>query len=390
MSENNSIKRLNSLISEQNLGSTMYPASLFQARLKEEFLRTNRTHQPFLYIKIYARQFDIFGWAKPNKVILRTWSICVLSILSQIKFADVMGYLSQGSGLGLILLDSDISTLEKIRRQMLRNLHKAGLLSQLRKELPKTPVIEAYAYTGLLEKEDQEFDSVIEKFNKSSQGFIKLSRLYYSELMNYSKKTAWRYLLKRTVDLGLSSIALILLSPLLLLLALSVKISDYKGPIIFKQTRVGKNGKPFTMYKFRSMYSDAEERKAELQKFNESSGPTFKMKNDPRIYPLGRLLRKFSLDELPQLFNILKGDMSIVGPRPPVPNEVAEYLPWHKMRLSVTPGLTCFWQVSGRSNTSFDEWMRLDNQYVRHGNLGVDAQLIAKTFKVVIKGDGAY
>ncbi len=368
----------------------MYPASLFQARLKEEFLRTNRTHQPFLYIKIYARQFDIFGWAKPNKVILRTWSICVLSILSQIKFADVMGYLSQGSGLGLILLDSDISTLEKIRRQMLRNLHKAGLLSQLRKELPKTPVIEAYAYTGLLEKEDQEFDSVIEKFNKSSQGFIKLSRLYYSELMNYSKKTAWRYLLKRTVDLGLSSIALILLSPLLLLLALSVKISDYKGPIIFKQTRVGKNGKPFTMYKFRSMYSDAEERKAELQKFNESSGPTFKMKNDPRIYPLGRLLRKFSLDELPQLFNILKGDMSIVGPRPPVPNEVAEYLPWHKMRLSVTPGLTCFWQVSGRSNTTFDESMRLDNQYDRHGNLGVDAQLIAKTFKVVIKGDGAY
>jgi lipopolysaccharide/colanic/teichoic acid biosynthesis glycosyltransferase len=206
--------------------------------------------------------------------------------------------------------------------------------------------------------------------------------------MHHSQKNVLRYIIKRTVDLSCAIIALLLLSPLLLIIALAVKISDHKGPIIFKQTRVGKNGKLFTMYKFRSMYADAEERKAALQEYNESGGPTFKMKNDPRIYPFGRILRKFSLDELPQLFNILKGDMSVVGPRPPVPAEVAEYLPWHKMRLSVTPGLTCFWQVSGRSNVTFEEWMRLDNQYVRHGNFGVDAQLIAKTFKVVIKAMG--
>ncbi|PBC67140.1 sugar transferase [Fibrobacter sp. UWS1] len=130
--------------------------------------------------------------------------------------------------------------------------------------------------------------------------------------------------------------------------------------------------------------------KKELEKFNESSGPTFKMKNDPRIYPMGRILRKFSLDELPQLFNILAGDMSVVGPRPPLPSEVKEYLPWHKMRLSVTPGLTCFWQVSGRSDIGFEEWMRLDNKYVRHGNFGTDIQLIAKTFKAIFKSDGAY
>jgi lipopolysaccharide/colanic/teichoic acid biosynthesis glycosyltransferase len=311
-------------------------------------------------------------------------------MLSQTKFTDVVGYLSEGSGLGLILLDSDVSTLEQIRKQMLRNLHNANLLSQLRENKPKSPVFKAYVYTGLLEKKDQELDSTIQEFNESSQGFFALSRLFYSNVMHHSQKKVWRYVIKRTFDLTCTTIALLLLSPLLLIIALAVKISDPKGPIIFKQTRVGKNGKLFTMYKFRSMYADAEERKAALQEYNESGGPTFKMKNDPRIYPLGRILRKFSLDELPQLFNILKGDMSVVGPRPPVPSEVAEYLPWHKMRLSVTPGLTCFWQVSGRSNVTFEEWMRLDNQYVRHGNFGVDAQLIAKTFKVVIKGDGAY
>lgn len=390
MSNDSTKNHLDSLISSQNLGNTIYPGALFQTRLKEEFLRTNRIQKPFLYIKIFARQFDIFGWAKPDKVVLRTWNICVLSMLSQTKFTDVVGYLEESCGLGLILLSSDVSTLEQIRKQMLRNLHNANLLSQLRENKPKSPVFKAYVYTGLLEKEDQELDSKIEEFNQGSQDFIELTRLFYSDIMHHSQKGFWRHVIKRSFDLTCTVFALIVLSPLLLGCAIAIKISDPKGPVIFKQQRVGKNGKPFTMYKFRSMYADAEERKADLKKYNESSGPTFKMKNDPRIYPLGRILRKFSIDELPQLFNILKGDMSVVGPRPPVPQEVAEYLPWHKMRLSVTPGLTCFWQVSGRSNVSFEEWMRLDNQYVRHGNFSIDAQLIAKTLKVVIRGDGAY
>ncbi len=186
-------------------------------------------------------------------------------------------------------------------------------------------------------------------------------------------------------------LGLVLLSPVLLFCALAVKISAPKGPVIFKQTRVGKNGSLFTMYKFRSMYVDAEERKKELMALNETGGKTFKMKNDPRIYPFGRILRKFSLDELPQLVNIINGDMSIVGPRPPLPEEVATYEPWHRMRLSVTPGLTCLWQVSGRSNISFEGQMRLDNDYIRRGGkLADDFKLILKTFKVVFKGEGAY
>ena len=198
-------------------------------------------------------------------------------------------------------------------------------------------------------------------------------------------------IIKRCVDFTGALLGLIILSPVLLFCALAVKISDPKGPVIFKQTRVGKNGSLFTMYKFRSMYVDAEERKKELMALNETGGKTFKIKNDPRIYPFGRVLRKFSLDELPQLVNIINGDMSIVGPRPPLPEEVATYEPWHRMRLSVTPGLTCLWQVSGRSNISFEGQMRLDNDYIRRGGkLADDFKLILKTFKVVFKGEGAY
>ena len=204
-------------------------------------------------------------------------------------------------------------------------------------------------------------------------------------------KIRFRHIIKRCVDFTGALLGLIILSPVLLFCALAVKISDPKGPIIFKQTRVGKNGSLFTMYKFRSMYVDAEERKKELMALNETGGKTFKIKNDPRIYPFGRILRKFSLDELPQLVNIINGDMSIVGPRPPLPEEVETYEPWHRMRLSVTPGLTCIWQVSGRSNISFEGQMRLDNDYIRRGGkLADDFKLILKTFKVVFKGEGAY
>jgi hypothetical protein len=170
VSNDSTKNHLDSLISSQNLGNPIYPAKLFQARLKEEFLRTNRIQRPFLYIKIFARQFDIFGWAKPDDVILRTWSICVLSMLSQTKFTDVVGYLSEGSGLGLILLDSDVSTLEQIRKQMLRNLHDANLLSQLRENKPKAPVFKAYVYTGLLEKKTKNWIPPLKNSTKAAKG----------------------------------------------------------------------------------------------------------------------------------------------------------------------------------------------------------------------------
>ena len=231
----------------------------------------------------------------------------------------------------------------------------------------------------------------LKEFNNMNGSFFRAERLNMDHIWPHPHKIRIRHIIKRCVDFTGAVLGLTLLSPVLLFCAIAVKISDPKGPVIFKQTRVGKNGSLFTMYKFRSMYVDAEERKKELMAKNETGGKTFKMKNDPRVYPFGRILRKFSLDELPQLVNIINGDMSIVGPRPPLPEEVATYEPWHRMRLSVTPGLTCIWQVSGRSDISFEGQMRLDNDYIRRGGkLADDFKLILKTFKVVFKGEGAY
>ena len=390
MEQEKSNPAINDLLNEQKLKNIVYPARLFRARLNEEFLRANRTRKPFLFIKVYSHQYDFFGWGRPSRIVEKTWRISVLTMFSHLRFIDVLGYLSDGSGIGIILLNSDMNTLESIRKEILHKLNDAGLIQALRHK-PKSPIFQAYLYTGLQEKDNLEMDEALKKFNSTNGSFFSLSRLNLSDIWQHPHTIRYRHTIKRFVDVFCTSLALLILSPLLLFCALAVKISDPKGPIIFKQTRVGRNGKLFTMYKFRSMYVDAEERKKELMAQNETGGKTFKMKNDPRIYPFGHVLRKFSLDELPQLINIIKGDMSIVGPRPPIPSEVAEYEPWHRMRLSVTPGLTCIWQVSGRSNISFEGQMRLDNDYIRRdGKLGDDFKLILKTFKVVFKGEGAY
>ena len=194
--------------------------------------------------------------------------------------------------------------------------------------------------------------------------------------------------IKRLVDVAASSAALALLAPLMVLVAAIIKLTS-RGPILFKQQRVGRHGRPFHMLKFRSMVVNAEELKAKLMALNEQAGPVFKMKRDPRITPIGRFIRKFSIDELPQLINVLRGEMSLVGPRPPVPSEVARYEAWQRRRLSVRPGLTCVWQVSGRNEISFEEWMYLDMQYIDHWSLGQDFQLILKTVPVVLTGRGA-
>jgi exopolysaccharide biosynthesis polyprenyl glycosylphosphotransferase len=194
--------------------------------------------------------------------------------------------------------------------------------------------------------------------------------------------------LKRLFDIASSAAALWLLLPLFAGVALIIKLTS-RGPVFFKQVRVGLYGKPFHMLKFRSMVVNAEALKALLEKQNEQSGPVFKMKRDPRITGIGRFIRKFSIDELPQLINVLRGDMSIVGPRPPVPSEVAKYEAWQRRRLSVRPGLTCIWQVSGRNQISFEEWMYLDMQYIDHWSLSQDFQLIFKTVPVVLTGRGA-
>jgi exopolysaccharide biosynthesis polyprenyl glycosylphosphotransferase len=193
---------------------------------------------------------------------------------------------------------------------------------------------------------------------------------------------------KRLFDILASAGALLILSPLLLAVAVLVKLTS-RGPTLFAQERVGLRGRRFHMLKFRSMVADAEAQKGALLAANEQSGPVFKIKRDPRVTAVGRFLRKYSIDELPQLVNVLRGDMSIVGPRPPLPSEVARYEGWQRRRLSVRPGLTCVWQVSGRNEISFEEWMLLDMQYIDHWSFTGDVGLILRTVPVVLTGRGA-
>ena len=189
--------------------------------------------------------------------------------------------------------------------------------------------------------------------------------------------------LKRTMDILGSLCGLIFLSPIFLIVAILIKLEDPKGKVFFSQERNGINGKTFKMLKFRSMVHNAEELLEDLMKHNEQSGPAFKMKDDPRITKIGKFIRKTSIDELPQLFNILLGHMSIVGPRPPIPREVEQYNEYHMQRLLVKPGLTCYWQVGGRNEVGFDEWVELDIKYIQERNLWIDIKLIFKTFFVL-------
>lgn len=194
---------------------------------------------------------------------------------------------------------------------------------------------------------------------------------------------------KRAQDVVLSLAALIVLSPLLLVISLVIWIDDPCAGPIFVQTRCGKDGRAFRFYKFRSMHADAEKRLEDLLEHNEMQGPVFKIKDDPRITRVGRFLRKTSLDELPQLVNVLKGDMSIVGPRPPLPREWEQYTPYQRQRLAVMPGLTCFWQVWPRRNSlSFDEWVELDLRYIRERSFLLDWKLIFRTVMVMVRGEG--
>ncbi|MCM3225248.1 sugar transferase [Terribacillus saccharophilus] len=195
---------------------------------------------------------------------------------------------------------------------------------------------------------------------------------------------------KRSMDVIFSLLGVIILLPVFIVISVLLKTENIKGDIFFKQKRVGINGREFKMYKFRSMIPDAEQMLDQLKNQNEASGPMFKMKNDPRITRIGRFLRKTSLDELPQLINVLKGEMSLVGPRPALPKEVREYNDYAQKRLSVQPGLTCYWQVMGRSNLGFEQQVELDIQYIRNRTILVDVVLIFKTIKVLFGSKGAY
>lgn len=195
---------------------------------------------------------------------------------------------------------------------------------------------------------------------------------------------------KRMMDLVLSACGLVALSPVLLIIAVAIKYGEKDGAIIYRQQRVGKDGKLFSIYKFRSMCMDADKKLGELQQLNEVEGAMFKLHNDPRVTKVGKMLRRTSLDELPQLYNVLRGDMSLVGPRPPLPNEVAQYSDYDKQRLLVTPGCTGLWQVSARNEVGFHEMVELDLQYIQRSGLMYDLAIILKTIKIMIIPNGAY
>jgi lipopolysaccharide/colanic/teichoic acid biosynthesis glycosyltransferase len=194
---------------------------------------------------------------------------------------------------------------------------------------------------------------------------------------------------KRAFDVVGSALLLLAFAPVLVAIGVAIRFSS-PGPVIFKQRRAGLGGRPFTFYKFRSMCIDAEARKAELENMNEMNGPVFKIKDDPRITPLGRFLRKWSLDELPQLWNVLKGDMTLVGPRPPMMSELEGYERWQRRRLSVTGGITCIWQTSGRNDIDFEDWMRMDMRYLRRRTPLFDLDLLFRTVWIVVSSKGAY
>jgi len=200
----------------------------------------------------------------------------------------------------------------------------------------------------------------------------------------------WQLAVKRLIDICGSVVLLLALTPILAIVALLIKM-DSPGPVLYTQQRVGLNRRRFTLFKFRTMAAGADTQQPFLESLNEAEGPVFKIKDDPRVTRIGRILRRYSIDELPQLFNVLKGEMSLVGPRPlPVRDVERIDARWHKRRLSVKPGVTCLWQVNGRSDVSFDHWVRMDLEYIDTWSLGLDMKILLKTIPAVVKGSGAY
>ncbi len=243
--------------------------------------------------------------------------------------------------------------------------------------------------TDIQQKRDEKAARMLDRYANQSFKSIRSAQRMRLRLVAWAMRNKIQANLKRVLDLIVAVVALIIFLPFMAVVAIIIKL-DSPGPVFFRQERVGKWGKTFSCYKFRSMYIDAEERKAELMDQNEADQIVFKIKNDPRITRVGRFIRKASIDELPQLFNVLKGEMSMVGPRPPVPKEVSQYEYEHLGRLGAVPGITGLQQVSGRSNLDFKRWVELDLEYIAEQSLAKDIEILIKTIPAVIFGKGAY
>ena len=308
-----------------------------------------------------------------------------ISVISEYGL-KVIGYIDINNGhvsgyFKELMLLGELDDFEKILRE---NVVDLVLIT-----LPiKSCYTEMEKVIAICESVGVEVDIPVELFN------LKISKSSISifdkvQFINYytSPKMNWRMFSKRLFDVFISLFLLTLCLPLFLILSIIIKATS-SGPVFFKQCRVGLNGRIFTMLKFRTMTKDAESMKMDLMDLNVLEGPVFKIKNDPRLTKVGRFFRKTSIDEMPQLINVLKGEMSLVGPRPPIPDEVDQYKLDDRRRLSMRPGLTCLWQVNGRNEISFEEWMKLDRQYIDQWSLWLDFKILIRTIPAVIRGTG--
>jgi lipopolysaccharide/colanic/teichoic acid biosynthesis glycosyltransferase len=391
-------------------GEFLFPKGYFLQRIKEEIYRCNRRNKCFLWIEIPLKElvYRRFGlqipfWQKmeKNSKNLDAWRISVQTVLSE----EYMGIVGQGKGcLWCLYANKGLSFLEDIKNSIEKRVKEAGLL-----EYVPGLSLNAYFYSGKSQSFVQEENRFIKKWNNEVL-FFKIKRLSIENVKEKTFRGIYIRVLKRSIDIVGSLFGIIIFSLIMLWCTVLVKRALVKWAseqkklgnsvedcsIIFKQIRVGRNGKLFKCYKFRTMYPGADKEKEKLKKLQDADnaginrGPTFKMDDDPRILKHGgAFLRKHSLDELPQFFNVLKGDMSLVGPRPPTSDEIKKYEAWHYVRLSIKPGLTCFWQTRGRNDIDFDEWMRLDNKYIRDRSTLVDLNLKLKTLEVMLNGKGA-
>jgi len=402
------------LIEQANMFATyeesLFPKAYFLQRIKEEIYRCNRRNKCFLWIEIPLRGFayERFGLQIPfwqetekNSKILDAWKISVQTMLSE----EYMGIIGQGKGcIWCLYVNKDLSFLENMNDSIEKGIKEAGLL-----EYVPNLNFNAYFYSGKSQSFVQEENRFIKKWNNGSH-FFDVKRFSIEDVKEKTFRGLYKRVLKRTIDIVGSLFGIAIFSLIMLGCAIFVKRALLKwaseqrklgnqvedASIIFKQIRVGRNGRLFKCYKFRTMYPGADKEKEKLKKLQDAEngginrGPTFKMDDDPRILKHGgAFLRRHSLDELPQFFNVLKGDMSLVGPRPPTTDEIKKYEAWHYIRLSVKPGLTCFWQTSGRNDIDFDDWMRLDNKYIRDRSTLVDLNLKLKTLEVMLSGKGA-
>jgi len=378
----------------------VYPRKYFLQIIKEEIYRSNRKNQCFLWLEI-PFQVTFGRQEEKDSKILEMWKISAQTILSE----ENISIIGQGKDcLWILYINKNLLFLEDIKKRVEERVREAGL-----SEYFMYLNFSAYFYSGKSQSFVQEENRFIKKWNRESY-FFKIKRFSIEAVKEKTFRGLYMRFLKRTIDIVVSLFCIAIFSLAMFICAVWVKRALLKWAseqkelgnsakhysVIFKQVRVGRDGKLFKCYKFRTMYPGADKEKKELKKQQNAEnnginrGPTFKIDDDPRILKHGMaFMRKHSLDELPQFFNVLKGDMSLVGPRPPTPDEVKEYAAWHYIRLSVKPGLTCFWQTSGRNDIDFDEWMRLDNKYIHNRSTLVDLNLKLKTVEVMLSGKGA-